>query len=271
MSIYQHIVELEEKNEPFVLCTVVQAQGSTPRGAGSKMIVLEDSRTIDTIGGGEMENRVINAALESLIDGQTRVLSYSFTDPKRGDPGVCGGQVEVYVEPNLPPPMLIVVGAGHVGRAVAHLADWLGFQVVVSDDRPDFSTKESVPEADLFHNGPLSELPDFITLKPWTYIVMTTRGVNVDVEGLPRLLDTPAAYIGVIGSRRRWSLATKKMLEEGIPADKLRRIHSPIGLEINAETPEEIAVSIMAEIIMIRRGGDGQAMSSLPADSIDSQ
>lgn len=271
MSIYKTIAELEEKKEPFVLCTVVQAQGSTPRGVGSKMIVLEDKRIIDTIGGGEMESRVIATALESLLDGEPRMLSYSFTDPERGDPGVCGGQVEVYVEPNLPPPMLVVVGAGHVGRAVAHLAHWLGYQVVVSDDRPEFSTKESVPESDFFHNGPLSELPDFIPIKPWTHIVLTTRGVNVDVEGLPRILDLPAAYIGVIGSRRRWALTIKKMLEDGVPAEKLQRIHSPIGLEINAETPEEIAVSIMAEVIMNRRGGDGRAMSNMPPDESESR
>jgi xanthine dehydrogenase accessory factor len=262
LSIYQKMAELEKQQTPFVLCSVVHTQGSTPRGAGSKMIVLENGEFIDTIGGGEMENRVITAAQAAFQDGQPRLLSYNFSDPQRGDPGVCGGQMEVYVEPNLPPPTLVVVGAGHVGQAVAHLANWLGFRVVVSDDRPEFSSQESVPDADRFHTGPLSELPAFMPIKPWTYIVLTTRGVDVDVEGLPLLLNSQAAYIGVIGSRRRWSMACKKMLVQGISQAELDRVHSPIGLELNAETPEEIAVSIMAEIIMQRRGGDGRPMTS---------
>lgn len=261
MSIYQKMAELEAQHEPFALCTVVRTQGSTPRGAGSKMIVLENGEFIDTIGGGDMEGRVIAAAQAAMQDGKPCLLSYNFSDPKRGDPGVCGGQMEVYVEPNLPPPTLVVVGAGHVGQAVAHLADWLGFRVVVSDDRPEFSSPESVPEADSYHTGPLSELPDFLPIKPWTYVVLTTRGVNVDVEGLPQLLDSQAAYIGVIGSRRRWAVACKQMLAQGVSQSQLDRVHSPIGLELNAETPEEIAVSIMAEIIMQRRGGDGRSMA----------
>ena len=260
MSIYTKIFELESKGEPFALCTIVRSQGSTPRGTGSKMLVLEDGSIVDTVGGGEMENRVVSAAKDALLDGNTRILSYSFIDPGRGDPGVCGGQVEVYVEPNLPPPSLVVIGAGHVGKAVAHLAKWLGFRVVVSDDRPEFSSQDAVPEADLVHQGTLSQLPDFMHINPWTYLVLTTRGVDVDLEGLPLLLETPAAYIGVIGSRRRWAVARKKLEAAGIPAEQLDRIHSPIGLELNAETPEEIAVSILAEIIMLRRGGDGRPM-----------
>lgn len=261
MTIYRQVAELEKSGTPFVICTVVRSQGSTPRGAGSKMVVLEDGSILETIGGGEMESRVIEAALDSLLDNEPRILNYNFTDPGRGDPGVCGGQVEVYVEPNLPPLTLVVVGAGHVGQAVAHLAHWLGFRVVASDDRSEFSSPEAVPAADQYHRGPISDLVNFLEIRPWTYLVLTTRGVDVDIEGLPALLDTPAGYIGVIGSRRRWAVARKKLIEMGIPEAKLSRVRSPIGLELNAETPEEIAVSIMAEIIMLRRGGDGTAMT----------
>ncbi len=260
MSIYQKIAELEARGEPFVLCTVVQSSGSTPRSTGAKMLVLQDGSLIDTIGGGEMESRVLTAALEGLRDGRSRYLKYSFTDPQRGDPGVCGGQLEVYVEPNIPAPVLVVVGAGHVGKAVAHLAHWLGFRVVVSDDREEFSSPEMIPSADDYHTGSLSELPAYLTITPWTYIVLTTRGVNVDVQGLPALIGSDAAYIGVIGSRRRWQLAYKQMLADGVSPEQLKRVHSPIGLELNAETPEEIAVSILAEIIMLKHGGSGQPM-----------
>lgn len=262
MSIYSAIVDLEKNNEAGAVCTVVHSQGSTPRHVGSKMLVYPDGRFIGTVGGGEMENRVIASALEALSDGQPRLLEYSFVDPQRGDPGVCGGKMEVFVEPVLPKPTLVVVGAGHVGRAVVHLARWLGFRVAVSDDRPEFCTPEAIPDADEYLPVPLGELPNRLKIQPWTYIVLTTRGVNIDVAGLPALLDSPAGYIGVIGSRRRWTTAHKKMLEAGVPAEKLARIRSPMGLELNAETPEEIAVSILAEIIMLRNGGDGKAMNT---------
>jgi xanthine dehydrogenase accessory factor len=224
------------------------------------MLVYPDGTFMGTVGGGEMENRVIAEAKAALQDGQPRMLHYNMTDPQRGDPGVCGGQVDVYVEPILPKPTLVVVGSGHVGRAVAHLAKWLGFRVVVNDDRPGFATPEAVPEADQFIPTTLAELPQHLELAPWTYLVLTTRGMNVDVEGLPAILEGSPAYIGVIGSRRRWMTARKQLIEKGVAPEKLDLIRSPIGIELNAETPEEIAVSIMAEILMLRDGGTGKPM-----------
>jgi len=260
-TIYQSLAELESTRQPAALCTVVKTNGSTPRHAASKMLVYPDGYILGTVGGGELENRVRQEALVSLQDGRPRLLSYNMTDPSRGDPGVCGGQVEVFVEPILPPPLLVVVGGGHVGKAVAHLGKWLGFRVAVSDDRPEFCTPEANPDADEFYPCPLAELPLHLNITPQTYLVLTTRGSQVDAAGLPALLETPAAYIGVIGSRRRWAETQRQIRQAGIPAEKLARVRSPIGLELNAETPQEIAVSILAEIIMSRHGGDGQVMS----------
>ncbi len=261
MMIYQSLADLEKSNQPGAFCVVVRTSGSTPRHSTSKMLVYADGHIIGTVGGGEMENRVIAEALRAIQDGQPRLLEYHMTDPARGDPGVCGGQVEVFVEPILPRPVLVVIGAGHVGKAVAHLAKWLGFYVAVTDDRPEFCTPEAVPSADAFYPCPMSELPQRMTITPWTYLVLTTRGANVDVAGLPALLDAQAAYIGVIGSQRRWAEAKKQLLASGVSEEKLAHVHSPIGLELNAETPEEIAVSIMAEIIMLQKGGSGKLMS----------
>ena len=216
------------------------------------MLVYSDGRISGTIGGGELESRVISTAIEMIGDGQARILAFNMVDPERGDPGVCGGQVEIYMEPILPKPTLIVVGAGHVGRSVAHLAHWLGFKVVVSDDRPEFCDPALIPEAESFHTGPLVELPDQVPITDWTYLVLTTRSVDIDVPGLPRLLDSPAAYIGIIGSRRRWETTREQLLDKGVPDSKIDRVRSPMGLDIEAETPEEIAVSIMAEIIQLR-------------------
>ena len=140
---------VEARNEAGALCMVVRSKGSTPRHTGSKMLVYPDGSIVGTVGGGELENRVIAEARQAILDGQSRLLEYDLSDPARGDPGVCGGQVEVFVEPVLPKPTLIVIGAGHVGRAVVHLAKWLGFRVVVNDDRAEFCTPEATPEARL--------------------------------------------------------------------------------------------------------------------------
>lgn len=259
-SFYQKVVDLEKTGEAFAICSIIDSRGSTPRHEGSKMIVDQNGIVCGTVGGGEIENRTIQEAIKCLMDGKSKRLTYSLIDPEKGDVGICGGTVELYVEPILPQPKMLVIGGGHVGKAVAHLAHWLGYRVIVSDDRPEFCTKENNPDADEFCITPMEEIPGHIKINPQTYIVLTTRGMNVDVVGLPALLETNARYIGIIGSKRRWLSTRKELADQGIPEEKLNRVYSPIGLELKAETPEEIAISIMAEIIMIQNGGTGQTM-----------
>jgi xanthine dehydrogenase accessory factor len=224
------------------------------------MLVFADGRSIGTVGGGDLEHRVMDEAWMAISDGQTRYLKYNMADPSRGDPGVCGGQVEVFVEPILPPATLVVIGAGHVGKAVAHLAKWLGYRVVVNDDRPEFCNPETVPDADEYLPFTMDKLPEHIKINKRTILILTTRGSNVDSAGLAPLLESAAGYIGVIGSRRRWATTVKAMKAKGISEEKIARVHSPMGLELQAETPEEIAISIMAEVLMIRDKGTGKSM-----------
>jgi xanthine dehydrogenase accessory factor len=259
-SIYQALFELEKNHESAALCTVVKSEGSTPRHVGSKMLVYPDGRFIGTVGGGELENRVMKAARESLNSGSAVTLSYTMADPSRGDPGVCGGTVEVFVEPILPPATIVVIGAGHVGKAVVHLAKWLGFRVAVSDDRAEFCNSESTPGGDAYYPVPMGELAEHLKINRQTYIVITSRGSGVDAAGLPPLLESDAAYIGVIGSKRRWLTTVKALKDKGVAEAKIASVHSPMGLELNAETPEEIAVSIMAEILMLKERGTGKQM-----------
>lgn len=259
--IYRALADLETQNKPGVLCTIVSTTGSTPRHSTSKMLVYADGAIVGTVGGGEIENRVIAAAQQAFLDGKPRLLHYNMADPQRGDPGVCGGQVDIFVEPILPKLTVVVIGAGHVGKAVAQLAHWLGFRVAVSDDRPQFCTPEAVPGADDYYPLPMEKLPQSLEIGPWTFFVLTTRGMDVDVAGLPVILDTPAGFIGVIGSKRRWAETCKALVTAGVSAEKLSRVHSPIGLELKAETPEEIAVSILAQIILLRNGADGSVMA----------
>ncbi len=259
-SIYALVAEIEQSGQPAALCTIVREQGSVPRHAGSKMVVYADGRIAGTVGGGEMESRVIAEAKAALQSGQAKTVAYSLVNPKAGDPGVCGGEVEIFVEPIKPQPALLVIGGGHVGRALVHLGHWLGFKVTLCDDRPDFCNPQWAPGADQYLPIPIRDLPSHYNFHSQTYIVMPTRGLPVDVDGLPTLLDQPHAYLGVIGSRRRWATASKKMQEAGVAADKLATVHAPMGLELNAETPEEIAMSIMSEIVMQQRGGTGVSM-----------
>jgi xanthine dehydrogenase accessory factor len=227
------------------------------------MLVFADGSIEGTIGGGAMEARVIVEAQASLTDGQTRLLEYSLAgDAGRGDPGICGGNLEVFVEPIQAQPALLIIGAGHVGRAMAKLGKWLGYRILVSDDRPELCTHDNIPEADAFYPVPMAELPEKLTLNSQTYMVLTTRNAEIDIKGLPALLNQSAGYLGVIGSRKRWAEARKKLEAAGVPAASLDRVRSPMGLELNAETPEEIALSIMAEITMLRRGGTGEVMGA---------
>ena len=261
-SIFHAVTALIESGGIGALCSIIESSGSTPRHAGSKMLVYEDGKFTGTVGGGEMENRVYKEAMQTIGDGKSRLVSYSMVDPSRGDPGVCGGTVEIYIEPILPPPTLVVIGGGHVGKAVAHLAKWLGFRVAVSDDRAEFCTKEANPDADIFYNCSIADLPAQLKINSQTYLVLTTRGSNIDVPGLPALLQSPYGYLGIIGSQKRWLTTRKAVVEKGVTAEQLARVNSPVGLEIKAESPEEIAVSILAEIIMIRNGGTGKTMKS---------
>ena len=259
-SIFQALAELEKNNQPAALCTVVKSEGSTPRHVGSKMLVYPDGTFIGTVGGGDLEHRVLDEAWMALSDGQPRHLHYTMSDPSRGDPGVCGGQVEVFVEPILPPATLVIIGAGHVGKAVVHLAKWLGFHVVVNDDRAEFCTPEATPGADAYYPVEMGKLAESLKITNRTYLVVTSRGSSVDALGLPSLLESEAAYIGVIGSKRRWATTVKALKENGVKEELIAKVHSPMGLELQAETPEEIAVSIMAEVLLVRDKGTGKSM-----------
>lgn len=252
--VLEELLAAQARREAVALAVIVRDEGSVPRHAGTKMLIYADGRTLGTIGGGEMESRVVAAAQEALRDGRTRMVPYSLVDPRRGDPGVCGGQVEVYVEPHLSPATLYVLGCGHVGQALVSLGRWVGYRIIAWDDRAELVAPERVPEADVRLSGPLAEALATHPVDAHTYLALVTRNVGLDRQLLPQLLDTPSPYIGVMGSRRRWEETKRQLLADGVPADKLARVTSPIGLELNAESPAEIAVSIMAQIIMTQRG-----------------
>ena len=263
MSLLRQLSEAVEGGVAVASATVVDTSRSVPRRAGAKMLVFRDGSISGTVGGGEMEARVVSEAVAALADGRCRLLSYRLVDPGRGDPGVCGGDVQIFVEPHMPKPTVIVMGYGHVGRAVAQLAGWLGFRVVATDDRSmatDDSPDSDVPGSDWGDGVPdeliIGTVDDLLagrTLDPDVSVVLVTRNVDVDSAALPALLATDAGYVGVMGSERRWATTRDRLEAEGVDPTALDRVHAPIGIEVGAETPEEIALSIMAEVVAHRR------------------
>ena len=248
------LLEAVEAGDAVVLATVVCTSRSVPRHAGSKMLVFADGTTRGTIGGGEMEARVVRESLECLRDATPRLIDYQLVDPAQGDPGVCGGEVRLYLEPHMPTPTILVIGCGHVGRAVVDLAHWMGMRVIAYDDRPEQVDPSTLPNADVVLSGDLATALSAHPPTSETHVVMVTRNMPLDLQLLPVVLGTKARSIGLMGSKRRWETTRQKLLEMGIDEASIQRVHSPIGVELHAETPEEIAVSIIAEVVGLRRG-----------------
>lgn len=260
-AVYEALLEAQSRGEAVALATIISAQGSMPRHPGSKMLVRADGSIVGTIGGGSMEQRVIQEALAALADGKTRIPTYTLNSLEAGDPGICGGTAQFFIEPVLTSPTLLVIGGGHVGKAVAELGKWMSWRVILTDDREDFCNPDYVAGLDGYIVCKPSEVVATVPVNRQTYIAAVTRGLPVDIHLIPALLKTDAAYIGLIGSRRRWALTVKALQDEyGLTSEQLSRVRAPIGLELQAETPKEIALSILAEIVMLRRGGTGQPM-----------
>jgi xanthine dehydrogenase accessory factor len=249
MSVLATVAAMEQRGEPGALVVVVATSGHTPQVVGAKMLVRPDGTTEGTVGGGRVEQVVVDEALEVLATGLPRLVSHKL---KAELAMCCGGQMDLYIEPVVATPRLILFGAGHVARPTAIVAALCGFRVLVVDDRPDWNSAERFAGAErwvLPHEDAFAQL----TLGPMDYVVITTPNHDSDREILGRMAPSAAGYVGMIGSTRKVEKALRQLQAEGISPEHLARAHAPIGLDIAAETPEEIAVSIVGELIRHRR------------------
>jgi xanthine dehydrogenase accessory factor len=253
MEIYGLIANAVAQGQSAALATVVRVEGSTPRDVGSKMVVYADGRIAGTVGGGKMEALVIEAAVEAIAQGTSRVVHYDLRDIEIGDPGICGGAIDVFVDVTVPRPTLLIAGAGHVAMPVAEIGYMCDFRVVIVDDRADMASEERFPRADERIVGDIVETLGTYPITPSTYVVIVTRGHALDEQALRAVIDSDAAYVGMIGSRRKVRVIFGHLRESGVDEAIIERVHSPIGLDIGSETPAEIAVSILAELIRERR------------------
>ena len=254
MEIYEEIVKLQREGHKGAVATIVNVRGSIPSFKSAKMLVRDDGSIFGTIGGGCVEADVWQAAREVIATEKPRTLSFDLNQSPKDDTGlVCGGALEIFIEPILPPAVLYLFGAGHVAHAVYQAARHAGFEVVVADDRDTYANRERFPDARevlaLDFDQAFASLP--ITAS--SFLVIATRGHRDDMRVLRRAVQTEARYIGMIGSNRKAISIFRELTAEGLKPELFDRVYSPIGLDIGAITPEEIAVSILAEIIALRR------------------
>ena len=255
MDIFEEIVRLRREGGKAALATVVKWLGSTPRRDNAKMLILEDGSTMGSIGGGSTEAEVVEEARRVLETEKASLTKFTLTQEEAARDGlICGGTVEVFVEPILPDPSLLLMGGGHLAQAIAEAAQRVSFKVSVVDDRASFANRERFPGVEETIVASFEESLDSIDVTENTFILIVTRGHGYDQVVLEKAIQTPARYIGLVGSRRKIRIILKNLLDKGIPPKTFSNLYAPIGLEIGSETPQEIAVSVIAELISLRKG-----------------
>jgi xanthine dehydrogenase accessory factor len=254
MDLYEQIVALRREGRRGAVATIVNVRGSIPSFRTAKMLVRDDGSIVGTIGGGCVEAEVWQAAREVMEQEKPRTLVFNLNENPKYDTGlVCGGTLEIFVEPVLPPALLYIFGAGHVAYSLYQVAQIAGFDITVVDDRESYANRERFPTAREVIAEDFGQACERLQISDSAYLVIVTRGHRDDMRVLRWAVNTPARYVGMIGSKRKVITIYNELEKEGMPRAKFESVHAPVGLEIGAITPEEIAVSIVAEMVAIRR------------------
>jgi len=253
LEIHKEIVNFLLKGERAVLATIISSRGSVPRRAGARMLVKKDGTTIGTIGGGRTEYLIRKKAMDMMNSSNTEVVHFDLSGEEDLPGMICGGQMDIFLEPIMPPETLYLFGAGHISQSVATIGKRLAFRIVVIDPRVEFNNAERFPTADSLIVEEYTSAFSQLDIGEESYIVIVTHGHTSDEECLQFAVSTRAKYIGMIGSQNKVKEIKERLLQKGVPQQQLDGVHAPIGLQLGAETPEEIAVSILAEITKVRR------------------
>jgi xanthine dehydrogenase accessory factor len=254
MDIYEEIVRLRQQGRRGAVATIVNVRGSIPSFETAKMLIRDDGSIVGTIGGGCVEAEVWQAAREIMESEKPRTLTFNLNQNPKHDTGlVCGGTLDIFIEPVLPPALLYIFGAGHIALSLYSTAKRSGFDVTVIDDRENYANRERFPEAKEVIAEDFDQAMSRVTPGETSYIVIVTRGHRDDMRVLRWAVQTQARYIGMIGSKRKTITIFRELVKEGIAENLFERVHAPVGLDIGAITPEEIAVAITAELIAARR------------------
>jgi xanthine dehydrogenase accessory factor len=261
MDIFEHIVEAKKTHEPLVLATVIESMGSAPRGAGARMLVRQDGSLVGTVGGGTIEKIVADEALKMMGTSTAKTIKHNLKDIGME----CGGGMSIFLEPVNPMPQLFIFGAGHIGAVLSQIAKLLDFNVTVIDNRAEFADPEKLPWADSVVAGDYSKAIEQLPFSPNTYIVILTHKHGYDFEVLEKCIAKPHCYVGMIGSKKKVATCMKQLRENGISEATIKSINAPVGLDISANTPAEIAVSIVAQIVQARSQSDGSQPVACPS------
>ena len=252
-DLFQELVKILERGESAALATIIGGKGSTPRKIGAKMLIRRDGTSYGTIGGGIVEARVIQKAIECLKSRRSEILAFDLNAIKDPDSDLrCGGNMMVMLDSIIPQEPVIICGGGHVGFAIYSILSLLDFKITVVDDRRRYASPKRFPKAMRVICSPYTRAFEKMNVDENTYIVICTRGHKNDEECLRLALSSPSCYVGMLGSKTKAAGMKKKMRELGIPSRRIRELHAPIGIPIGAQSPEEIAVSIAAELIQFR-------------------
>src|ERR1700687_5655530 len=259
MDIYEEVVRLRRLGQKCALATIVQVNGSIPSYESAKLLVREDGSMLGTIGGGCVEAEVWNIAREVMETERPRHLNFSLGQDAAYDNGlICGGQLNVFVEPIVPQPRAYIFGAGHISKSLSKVASLAGFATVIVDNREAFANRERFPDADEVHAEEYEEVFPKLNVRDTSYLIIVTRGHRDDMRVLQWAVTTNARYIAMIGSKRKVIGVVKELEKEGFPRAAFERVFAPMGFEIGAITPEEIAVSVVAEMIAVRRNPESE-------------
>jgi xanthine dehydrogenase accessory factor len=257
-DVFDELVRLRNLGQKCALATIVEVNGSIPSFQTAKLLVREDGSLVGTIGGGCVEAEVWNAAREVMQTEKPRNMSFSLGQDAAYDNGlICGGQLEVLVECIVPQPSALVFGGGHISKSLSKVLDLAGFKVSIIDNREAYANPERFPEAASIHAEEYEDVFPKLAVNESTYIVIVTRGHRDDMRVLRWAVNTTARYIAMIGSKRKTIGVVKELEKEGIPRSAFERVFAPMGLEIGAISPEEIAISVAAEMIAMRRAPEG--------------